>query len=83
MTERERREGTGDAKDNVSDDLDEASKGRKKDATPEAVEEEEATGGGGVKTTFRTSRTRPSDTSDWAGLIRSTGAVWSRYFSMP
>ncbi len=49
MTERERREGTGDAKDNVRDDLDEASKGRKKDATPDAVEEEEATGGGGVK----------------------------------
>ncbi len=49
MTERERREGTGDAKDNVRDDLDEASRGRKKDATPDAVEEEEATGGGGVK----------------------------------
>ena len=49
MTERERREGTGGSKDNVSDDLDEASKDRKKDATPEAVEEEEATGGGGVK----------------------------------
>ena len=49
MTERERREGTGDAKDNVRDDLDEASRDRKKDATPDAVEEEEATGGGGVK----------------------------------
>jgi len=49
MTERERREGTGEIKDNVSDDLDEASKGRKKDATPDAVEAEEATGGGGVK----------------------------------
>jgi hypothetical protein len=49
MTERERREGTGDSKDNVRDDLGEASKGRKKDATTDAVEAEEATGGGGVK----------------------------------
>jgi len=50
MTERERREGTGETKDNVQDDLDEASKGRKKDATPDAVEEEAASGGdGGVK----------------------------------
>lgn len=47
MTERERREGHGETKDNVRDDLDEASKGRKKDATPDAVEAEEATGGGG------------------------------------
>lgn len=51
MTERDRREGPGETKDNVRDDLDEASRGRKKDATPDAVEEEEATGGGdgGVK----------------------------------
>ena len=49
MTERERREGTGEARDNVRDEFDEASKGREKDATPSAVEEEEATGGGGVK----------------------------------
>ncbi|QIN83903.1 hypothetical protein GBA63_15570 [Rubrobacter tropicus] len=49
MTERDRREGTGETRDNVRDDLDEASKGRRKDATPGAVEEEEATGGGGVK----------------------------------
>jgi len=49
MTERERREGTGEAKDNVRDDLDEASKGRKKDATPDAAEAGESTGGGGVK----------------------------------
>ena len=49
MTERERREGTGEAKDNVRDDLDEASKGRKKDDTPDAAESKEATGGGGVK----------------------------------
>jgi len=49
MTERDRREGTGETRDNVRDDLDEASKGRKKDATPGAVEDEEATGGGGVK----------------------------------
>ena len=49
MTERERREGTGNTKGNVEDDLDEASKGRKKDATTDAVEEEESTGGGGVK----------------------------------
>ena len=47
MTERERREGTGETKDNVRDEHDEASKDRKKDATPSAVEEEEATGGGG------------------------------------
>ncbi len=49
MTERERREGTGDTKDNVRDEHDEASTDRKKDATPDAVEAEEATGGGGVK----------------------------------
>ena len=49
MTERERREGPGETKDNVRDDLDEASTGRKKDATPSAVEEEAASGGGGVK----------------------------------
>ncbi len=47
MTERDRREGTGGTEDNVRDDLDEAAgKGRSKDATPSAVEEE-ATGGGG------------------------------------
>ncbi len=48
MTERERREGPGETKDNVRDDLDEASTGRKKDATPSSAEEE-ASGGGGVK----------------------------------
>ena len=48
MTERERREGTGETRDNVRDDLDEASRGRRKDATPDTVEEE-STGGGGVK----------------------------------
>ena len=47
MTERERREGTGDAKDNVRDDLDEASTSRKKDAGTEAAETGES--GGGVK----------------------------------
>ena len=46
MTERDRREGHGETKDNVRDDLDEASRGRKKDATTDAVEAEEATGGG-------------------------------------
>lgn len=45
----ERREGTGETKDNVKDDLDEATSKRKKDATTDAVEEEESTGGGGVK----------------------------------
>lgn len=50
MTERDRREGTGGTEDNVKDELDEAaSRGRKKDATPDAVDKEEATGGGGVK----------------------------------
>ena len=49
MTERERREGTGDSKDNVRDDLDEASKGRRKDATTDAGESEAPSGGGGVK----------------------------------
>ena len=48
MTERESREGTGETRDNVRDDLDEASRGRKKDADTEAVETEE-TGGGGTK----------------------------------
>ena len=49
MTERERREGPGETKDNVRDDLDEASRGRKKDDTPGGVEGEESSGGGGVK----------------------------------
>jgi hypothetical protein len=54
MTERDRREGTGGTEDNVRDELDEATgKGRKKDATPDAVEDEEATGGGGVKDNVR------------------------------
>ena len=48
MTDRERREGPGETKDNVRDDLDEASRGRKKDVTPSSAEEE-ASGGGGVK----------------------------------
>ncbi|MGI8858718.1 MAG: hypothetical protein ACR2HO_00960 [Rubrobacteraceae bacterium] len=42
MSERDRRTGTGGAEDNVKDELDDAAK---KDATKEAVEEEEATGG--------------------------------------
>ncbi len=52
MSERDRRTGTGGAGDNVKDELDDATK---KDASKEAVEEEEATGGpegsesGGVK----------------------------------
>lgn len=52
MSERERRTGTGGTGDNVKDELDDAAK---KDASKEAVEEEEATGGpegsesGGVK----------------------------------
>jgi hypothetical protein len=49
MTERERREGTGDTKDNVRDEFDETSKGRKKDATPGSVEEEASGGGGPVE----------------------------------
>ena len=47
MTEREQREGTGETKDNVRDEHDEASKGRKKDATQGSVEEEASGGGGG------------------------------------
>jgi hypothetical protein len=47
MTERERREGTGETKGNVRDEHDEASKGRKKDATPGSVEEEASGGSGG------------------------------------
>ncbi len=47
MTERESREGGGDTKDNVRDDLDEASEKRKKDATTGAGEEESTGGGGG------------------------------------
>ena len=50
MTERELREGPGDTKDNVRDDLDEASSGRKKDVAPSSVEREGSGGGdGGVK----------------------------------
>ncbi|HEY6712734.1 MAG TPA: hypothetical protein VI055_10730 [Rubrobacter sp.] len=47
MTERERRAGSGGAEDNVRDELDEAAeRGRPgKDASKEAVEEEESTGG--------------------------------------
>jgi hypothetical protein len=50
----ERREGTGDTKENVRDDLDEAAKKPKKAATTDAVEAEEATGGpGGIKENVR------------------------------
>jgi hypothetical protein len=47
MTERERRAGSGGTEDNVRDELDEATEQGKpaKDASKEAVEEEEATGG--------------------------------------
>lgn len=49
MTDGERRAGSGDTKDNVRDELDTA-EGQGKDASKEAVEEEEQTGGpGGVK----------------------------------
>ncbi len=54
MSERDRRTGTGGTKGNVQDEHEDASK-RKKGASKEAVEEEEATGGpegadsGGVK----------------------------------
>ena len=47
MTERERREGTGGTKGNIRDEHDEASKGRKKDATPGSAKEEASGGGGG------------------------------------
>ncbi|MDQ3942377.1 MAG: hypothetical protein M3254_04680 [Actinomycetota bacterium] len=52
MTERERRTGSGGTKDNVRDELDEATRQGKPEesATAEAVEEEERTGGpGGTK----------------------------------
>ena len=52
MTERDRRAGSGGTKDNVGDELEEASRQGKpeKDASREAVEKEERTGGtGGVK----------------------------------
>ena len=47
MTERERRGGSGGAEDNVRDELDEAAERGKpgKDASKEAVEQEESTGG--------------------------------------
>ena len=48
MTERERRKGSGGTEDNVRDELDEAAERGKKpgrDASREAVEEEESTGG--------------------------------------
>lgn len=41
----ERREDTGNAENDARDEATE----KRKDATPEAVEEEEATGGGGVR----------------------------------
>ena len=50
MTEGERREGTGGVKDNVQDELDDATGKRKNDATREAVKEEESSGGGGSST---------------------------------
>jgi len=43
MTDHDRRKGSGGMKDNVGDELDDAAK-RKKDASKEAVEEEESTG---------------------------------------
>jgi hypothetical protein len=47
MTERERRAGSGGTEDNVRDEFDEATERGKpgKDASKEAVEEEESTGG--------------------------------------
>ena len=47
MTERERRTGSGGAEDNVRDELGEAAERGKpgKDASKEAVEKEESTGG--------------------------------------
>jgi hypothetical protein len=47
MTERERRTSSGGTEDNVRDELDEATEQGKpgKDASKEAVEEEESTGG--------------------------------------
>ena len=47
MTERERRMGSGGTEDNVRDELDEAAERGKpsRDASKEAVEEEESTGG--------------------------------------
>ena len=47
MTERERRAGSGGTEDNVRDELDEAAERGQigKDASKEAVEEEESTGG--------------------------------------
>jgi hypothetical protein len=47
MTERERRAGSGGTEDNVRDEFDEAAERAKpgKDASKEAVEEEESTGG--------------------------------------
>jgi len=47
MTERERRTNPGGTEDNVRDELDEAAERDRpgKDATREAVEEEESTGG--------------------------------------
>ena len=47
MTERERRTGSGGTEDNVRDELDDATEQDKpgKDASKEAVEEEESTGG--------------------------------------
>lgn len=47
MTERERRAGSGGTEDNVRDEFDEAVERGKpgKDASKEAVEEEESTGG--------------------------------------
>ena len=52
MSERDRRTGSGGTEDNVRDELDEATKRgkREKDASREAVEEDERTAGtGGVK----------------------------------
>ena len=53
MTERERRAGPGGTEDNVRDELDEAAQRGKpgRDASKEAVEQEESTGGvkGNVK----------------------------------
>ena len=46
MTSEEEKSGT---KKNVGDEFEEATKGNENAASKEAVEEEEATGGGGVK----------------------------------
>lgn len=59
MSERRERPDSGDTEDNAKNERNVSQKhGKKEDATREAVEEEEATGGGAIKNNVKNERDR-------------------------